>query len=249
MPKSKKLAPVYIMDILQNRTDEEHVLLHNEIEDILLHEYGIDLERKAVSSNINMLVEEGLIESLGKKRGCYFDDHVFDDAELNLIIYSVLGNSAIPSHQMRDLISRIEDLGGPSFRSSGYSIMTNDKNSAKDITRKNAEIFYNIDTISDAIRWKHKIEFDYYRYDVDKIMKKSSTHTVSPYYVVMHNQKLYLIAYSDKYEQISHFRIDRIKNVSEKKEPIKKLKEGYGFQQNYIRASLYVQRQGAKDYI
>ena len=55
--EEKKLALLRILEILQRNTDGAHPLTHNEIAEILLKEYGIEIERKAVGRNISLLLE------------------------------------------------------------------------------------------------------------------------------------------------------------------------------------------------
>ena len=48
----KKLVILYILDILQKYTDEEHRLSQKEIQDILNREYEMTVDRKAVKRNL-----------------------------------------------------------------------------------------------------------------------------------------------------------------------------------------------------
>ena len=55
----KKMIPMMILEILSNYTDEEHTLSQRDIIEILQNEYEVTIERKAVSRNLNMLMEMG----------------------------------------------------------------------------------------------------------------------------------------------------------------------------------------------
>lgn len=55
----KKLLILYILDILQKYTDEEHRLSQKEILDILRKEYEMSVDRKAVRRNLLNLIEYG----------------------------------------------------------------------------------------------------------------------------------------------------------------------------------------------
>ena len=50
---------LYILDILQKYTDEEHRLSQKEIQDILRREYEMTVDRKAVKRNLLNLIEYG----------------------------------------------------------------------------------------------------------------------------------------------------------------------------------------------
>ena len=53
----KKLVILYILDILQKYTDEEHRLSQKEIQNILKREYEMTVDRKAVKRNLLNLIE------------------------------------------------------------------------------------------------------------------------------------------------------------------------------------------------
>ena len=57
---TKKLLILYILDILQKYTDEEHRLSQKEIQDILKKEYEMPVDRKAIKRNLLNLIEYGL---------------------------------------------------------------------------------------------------------------------------------------------------------------------------------------------
>ena len=54
---SKKLLVLYILDILQKYTDEEHRLSQKEILEILRKEYEMIVDRKTVRRNLLNLME------------------------------------------------------------------------------------------------------------------------------------------------------------------------------------------------
>ena len=66
----KKLLILYILDILQKYTDEEHRLSQKEIQDILKKEYEMPVDRKAVKRNLLNLMEA--ILNIEKYRGKKF---------------------------------------------------------------------------------------------------------------------------------------------------------------------------------
>ena len=55
----KKLLILYILDILQKYSDEEHRLSQKDIQDILKKEYEMPVDRKAVKRNLLNLIEYG----------------------------------------------------------------------------------------------------------------------------------------------------------------------------------------------
>ena len=68
----KKLALIRIWQILNKYSDYNHPLTQDDIADHLEREYGIVIERKAISRNISLLKEAGVdIES--RRAGSYIE--------------------------------------------------------------------------------------------------------------------------------------------------------------------------------
>ena len=65
----KKLALIRILQIFKKYSDYDHPLLREDIAEHLENDYGIILERKAISRNIGLLKESGYeIEETGNSR-------------------------------------------------------------------------------------------------------------------------------------------------------------------------------------
>ena len=69
-------------------------------------------------------------------------------------------------------------------------------------------------------------------------------HTVNPYTLIWQNEHYYLIANYDKYDDLSHYRLDRMKSLvisDDKRKPAKELLGSNADLQieQYVRASLY----------
>ena len=83
--EAKKLALLRILEILQRNTDEAHPLTHNEIADLLLKNYGIEIERKAVGRNISLLLEADY-DIITTKRGVYLNERKYEPSEVRMLI-------------------------------------------------------------------------------------------------------------------------------------------------------------------
>lgn len=98
----------------------------------------------------------------------------------------------------------------------------------------NKQVFYNIAILDDAIRKKKKVLFEYAEYHTDKKMhlKKREDgsvreYIITPYQMAVQEGKYYLICNYDKYDDISNYRVDRIRNIQileEKGKPFETLK-------------------------
>ena len=256
----KKLVILYILDILQKYTDEEHRLSQKEIQDILKREYEMTVDRKAVKRNLLNLIEyESNIEyrevsrkdifrkkdSVSYKGTSDFADkeiseddllwtdfylkQKFTNEELRLLIDSLLFSKHIPYSQAKELIKKLESLSNIYFKSCSQYIYP------LPVERTdNKQVFYNIAILDEAIRKKKKVLFEYAEYHTDKKMhlKKREDgsvreYIITPYQMAVQEGKYYLICNYDKYDDISNYRVDRIRNIQileEKGKPFETLK-------------------------
>lgn len=256
----KKLVILYILDILQKYTDEEHRLSQKEIQNILKREYEMTVDRKAVKRNLLNLIEYGSNieyrevsrkdifrkkDSVSYKGTSDFADkeiseddllwtdfylkQKFTNEELRLLIDSLLFSKHIPYSQAKELIKKLESLSNIYFKSCSQYIYP------LPVERTdNRQVFYNIAILDDAIRKKKKVLFEYAEYHTDKKMhlKKREDgsvreYIITPYQMAVQEGKYYLICNYDKYDDISNYRVDRIRNIQileEKGKPFETLK-------------------------
>lgn len=204
----KKLALIRIWQILKDYSDFDHPLTQEDIAVKLQNEYGIILERKAISRNISLLKEAGIdIES--RRAGSYLEYRDFEDSELHMLIDGVLSSKYITAKHSKDIIDRLCGLSNKYFRSNVKHI-----HSVNDWYKTdNQALFYNIELIDTAIEEGKQVHYDYNKYGTDKKLHKSSHQYVTPYLMVLHNQRYYLMAYSEYWGNMVFHRLDRITNM------------------------------------
>ena len=97
-----------------------------------------------------------------------------------------------------------------------YKIYSNDTKT------DNMEVIKNIEDISEAIYNSNKIEFEYWKYEINKKLEKVivSRPKVSPYAIVYDKQQFYLIGIKEGNTEFFHYRLDRIRNLKERNEKI-----------------------------
>lgn len=226
----KKLALIRIWQILKENSDYDHPMTQEDIATKLENEYGIVIERKAISRNISLLKESG-VEIESRRAGSYLDRRDFEDSELHMLIDGVLSSKHITARHSKDLIDRICSLSNKYFRSSVKHIHSVNDWSKTD----NQALFYNIELIDAAIEEGKQIHYDYNKYGIDKNLHKTSQQYVSPYLMILHNQRYYLMAYSEYWHNMVFHRLDRITNmtiIDRKATPIKNV-PGYENGINY----------------
>lgn len=204
----KKLALLRIWQILLKHSDYDHPMTQEDIIKYLDKEYGIQMERKAVGRNIADLRDAGI--DIGSCRaGSYIESREFEDSELKLLIDGVLQSKYITARHSKDLIEKLCGLSNKYFRlhvKNVYSV--NDWNKTD-----NQSLFYNIDVVDEAIANGKQVQYDYNKYGIDVKLHKSSFQRVSPYQLILHNQRYYLMGYSDYWGNMIFHQLDRISNI------------------------------------
>lgn len=222
-PESKKLLAIRILEILRKETDETHSLTKEAIVQKLKSYYGIDVNRKTVSAKVSLLLEAGYeIVDIGKKKGIALIQRDFEESEVRMLIDCVLCCRHIPENYSNDLIEKLTDLQSSYFNNNVKHI----KKLSKEFSKlDNKEIFKTIDIIEDAIENEYVVNYKFNKYNIKGELEYSSSQFVSPYAMLLHNQKYYLMGYSDYMEgQIVFHRIDRITGM---KKADKKYKKTY----------------------
>lgn len=214
----KKMLGILILRILQEHSDSEHLLTQGEIVKRLDNDYNLTCERHSVGNNIKMLKELGYGIAVTDK-GCYLAERIFEDAELVTLIDSVIFSKNLSHAQKKRLTDKLKKLGNKYF----HSKVTHIANLPELFNSENKQALIALDTISEAISLKKKIQFVYNKYGIDFKLhpRKDTEYIVSPYQLAMKNGKYYLIGNYDKYDDISHYRVDRITCVKMLSEPIK----------------------------
>ena len=221
----KKLALIRIWQILKEYSDYDHPLTQDDIARHLENDYGIVIERKAISRNISLLKEAG-IEIESRRAGSYLEGRDFEDSELKLLIDGVLCSKHITAKHSKDLIDRLCGLSNKYFRSHVKNIYSVNDWSKTD----NQALFFNIELIDAAIEQKLRVAYDYNKIGIDKKLHKSSYQVVSPYQLILHNQRYYLMAYSEYWGNMVFHRLDRMTNMSILNKPATPLRSLPGYE-------------------
>ena len=198
-----------ILKILQNYTDEDHRLTQQEILHMLKHDYDLDVDRRTVRSNLDYLTDLGY--DILYDDGWYLASRDLEDAELRMLIDSILFSNNLSAQQARALIEKLRGMGSRSFSAKVNHVAMLSEMHHSD----NKQILYSMDLISDAIDAGRKIRFTGCHYGTDFNMHKSSEHIVSPYQMAASNGRFYLICHDDRHPEQAYvyYRLDRMTDV------------------------------------
>ena len=216
MPKgtNQKVKLIYIIKYLLENTDENHKVT---MPDILkyLEGYDITAERKGIYNDIETIRELG-IDVVGEKIGRYFFYYIasrdFEIAELKLLVDAIQSSKFITEKKSQELIKKLEGL---------VSV-----HEAKQLQRQvyvagraktiNEGIYYNIDALHNAISTNRKIQFQYFQWNVKKEMelrRNGEFYEVSPWALLWEDENYYLIAFDSFYNEIRHYRVDKMLKI------------------------------------
>lgn len=220
---TKKMLNMMILEILRKHTDEKHFLTQQKIIEYLKKDYDMECDRRSVKSNVESLKEMGY--DISMEKGYRLLSREFDDSELRILIDSVLFSKSISTKQAQELIEKIKNLASENFKSNAEYV--------SGLPELHHNIYkkakYSLELINDAIAKKRKISFIYNEVGTDFKLhpKRKEPYIVNPYQIVANNGKFYLIANLDKYDDVSHFRIDKmtdVKILEEERKPMAKVK-------------------------
>lgn len=218
---NKKMLNMLILKILQKYSDEQHALTQQDIIKLLEVNYGMECDRRSVKSNVLSLKEMGYDISMDK--GYKLLTREFDDAELRILIDSVLFSKSISTKQAKGIIENICKMASTYFNAKVSHI-----SNLPDLNRTmNKQAMYSLDAINDAIDEHKKISFIYNTVGTDLKLhpRREEPYIVNPYQIVANNNRFYLIGNYDKYDNIAHYRIDRMTEVRKLDEKIKPPKQ------------------------
>ena len=219
----KKGSVLYVLSILQEYTDSKHPLTYAAIIEKLDKLYNIELERKTVARDIELLTEKGYNIVKRGNYGVYLATRTFEEGELLYLIDAIYSSRSIPVKYATDLVNKL---------CSDYSIY--DKKQYKylekldeDSKTNNKQLFYVIEVLNEAIKQGKKVEFQYATYGINKKVEykyDGKRFRISPYFMVNNHGKYYLVCNYDKYDNLANYKIENISNICITEEPIRPLK-------------------------
>lgn len=154
----KNMLIMNILEILKKHSDENHRLNQKDIIDLLDSEYKMKVDRKAVKRNLMNLLDFGYEleytetprkNKKGEEEIIYSDWYLvrdFTDAELRLLIDSLLFSKHIPYSQCKELIEKLERLSNKYFKAKVKHIRN-----LPEKMPNNKQIFYVIEILDEAI--------------------------------------------------------------------------------------------------
>ena len=220
----KKTLNMLILEILEQYTDSDHPLTQMEIVDLLEKNYGVPCTRQTVKNNLMLLGEMGY--EISMEGGICLMSRQFENAELRMLIDSVLFSRTLSGKQAKRLIEKLTGLGNKYFRAKVKHVC----HLPKLIHSDNKQVLLNLDVLNDAIEQERKVRFTYNSYGKDFQLhpRRKEPYIVNPYQMVANQGRYYLLCSYDTSNRLSHYRLDymtKLEMLDAKVEPIDQMED------------------------
>ena len=210
--EGKKYSILAILEVLKRYSDEDHILTVKEINSHLKNEYDLELERRTLYSNVDLLKQFGydISDFDDNGKGYYLASRQFDKGEILLLCNAIHASHFISSRQSDDLIRKLLDTQSR-YEAKEFSDKVYMPNSLK---TENRQLIYTITAVSEAIRDRKKLKFTYLKYDQNKklVPRRKDPYIVEPRYIVYADSRAYMIVTSPNHPGFIHYRLDRMKD-------------------------------------
>lgn len=213
MKNESQQALLLLRQYLHQHTDEQHPV---SVTDILAfwQQHGIQAGRKSVYTDIELLQNVGMdIVCVKSSQNKYFvGQRLFELPELKLLVDAVESSRFITEKKSTALIKKLGHL-----TSTAQAEQLNRRIYMGGTPKpENESIYYNVDTIHNAVQKKQQITFQYFEYTPkkEKILKHDGyKYRFSPYAMIWNRDCYYAVGWSEKHGKIAQFRVDRMTAV------------------------------------
>ena len=179
----KKQSLLALLEVLKRYSDGNHALSIKEIQDYLMNEYDINLDRRTLYTSMEALRQFGYeISDYESSKGYYLIDRQFEKAEVLLLCNAIHASHFISSKQSDDLIKKLLNTQSKydqkEFKDKVYM--------ANPLKTSNKQLLLNIEIVSEAIRDNKQLSFNYLKYNNRKelVNRRPELYIVEPRYIV-----------------------------------------------------------------
>ena len=227
--QDKKALNMMILEVLEQYTDRDHRLTQQEIVDLLEKNYGVPCTRQTVKNNLMLLGEMGY--EISMEGGIYLMSRQFENAELRMLIDSVLFSRTLSGEEAERLIKKLTAFGNKYFRAKVKHVC----HLSKLIHSDNKQVLLNLDVLNDAIEQERKVRFTYNSYGTDFQLhpRRTDPYIVNPYQMVANQGRYYLLCSYDTSNRLSHYRLDYMTKLEMLDEKVKSMDQMEDFVQGY----------------
>lgn len=203
-----------LIDILKRESDAIQPLSTDELIS-KLSESGIAVERKTLYKDVETLKQSGydvITVRVKKSHAYYISESDFDVAELKILLDAVSASRFISAKKTEELTTKLAKQAG---KYSG-ELIARTAVCFDTVKHSNEKVYFVVDSINNAISQGKKVEFKYFDFNIngEKVFRRNgNAYTVNPVALVFSDDNYYLVCYSDKYNDLANYRIDKMEDV------------------------------------
>ena len=191
-------------------TDEEHQVTYDFILKYL-KEHGVPANDHTVRADIKLLMDLGydIVCTVSRPNKYFMGSRELEAAEVKLLIDAVSSSRFITDKKSRALTKKLGSLASQYQRKELKRNIYATHRAKTD----NEEIYYTVDIVNIAINSRKKISFQYTEYMPieGKVLRNGGeVYELSPYALFWNEDYYYVVGWSDKHQNISVFRADRL---------------------------------------
>ncbi|MBT2215217.1 WYL domain-containing protein [Virgibacillus dakarensis] len=218
MERTSNYRLLKIKEVLFNETDDFHELGIDELQERLKEIMNdATYDSRTIKRDLQTLddMDFEIVRNTGKFGKTFFSHQarLFETYQLRLIIDAVLSARFITTNEKKQLINKVKQLTS--------------KHTAKTLPEpilfsQSANTNYelvklNIDCVHRAIAERKVLTYQYGKFNVNKEFvyhRDGAIYHVAPYALIWQNDYYYLIGLFQETDEIRHYRLDRIRNIS-----------------------------------
>ena len=205
-----KSRMIVLAQMFYEHTDQEHPMTGQEILDYL-KEHDVPANEKTLRGDIKLLQELGLdiVKIVSRPNLFYWGERQFEVPELKLLVDAVSSSRFITKKKSNVLGKKLAQLASESQRKE----LRRHIQATNRVKSENESIYYSVNTVNEAINRRKKIRFQYSEYgpDLKEVLRgDGEVYELSPYALLWNEDYYYVVGWSDKHDNVSVFRVDRL---------------------------------------
>lgn len=242
MSKEKLLRLLQIIESTDEQTPMNASQLAERLEDMYRLE-GVD--RRTVYRDITLFQDCGypIKQAPDRRNGWYMDKHPFEDWEIKMMMDAIQQAKCLSVEEANGITEKLLALTSNRGRSR-FARMMRPVVAGSQVTVAVGEY---VELMMEAMYQQRKIEFQYTEISnsMEKVLRQDGkAYRLNLYAIYWSNNTYYLIGARDNYNQLSHYRLDRIVNMRMTRRAAVDVREKVGqnpelYIQKYIEKSVY----------
>ena len=215
MATERKEKLIRVLQILET-TDKKTPINATSIVEKLENDYNVGkVDRRSIYRDIAMLQSCGykIEQAKDKRKGWYLDKHAFEDWEIKIMMDAVQQARCVSEKEAADIREKLLKLTSNRGRSRFSHMMLPLSGNVS----TNTDIGIYIELMLEAMFMHKKIEFQYTEINdkMQKVLRKDGKYyNLNLYAIYWSDNNYYLIGSHDNHEGLTHYRLDRIQNLS-----------------------------------